>query len=338
MPKRFSTKDLTVRQEPAAGRSGTGTFRFTDDYSVFHHGKMPDPVPGKGEACCRIAAFNFGLLARAGLPTHFRGFRPPDLMEFDLLRVLDPRVRALGPADVNHLVPLQVIFRNIVPEGSSVLRRLRLGRLEPSDIGLTVPPAPGTVLERPVIEYTTKLEEIDRFVGRDEAAAIGGLDEKQQAQLEDFTRRVDEVMTDHARSVGLVLADGKVEYGRDAQGRLILVDHAGTPDEARLLLDGAHVGKQVLRDHYAATGLQTLVEEWVREGRPRSTWPAPDPLPGEVVEAVGEMYRSLCELWTGTRVWGAGDLSRVLDRLAALAPGGTDAASLTEPGPGAAWT
>ncbi|GAA2236972.1 phosphoribosylaminoimidazolesuccinocarboxamide synthase [Streptomyces nogalater] len=334
MPKRYSTKDLDVRRAPADGRTGVGSFRFTDDYSVFHYGKMPDSVPGKGEACCRIAAFNFGLLAEAGVPSHFRAFHPPDRLEFDLLRVVDPRERALGPADVNHLVPLQVIFRTMLPEGSSVLRRLRLGRLEPADIGLARPPVPGTVLDRPVIEYTTKLEEIDRFVGREEAAAIGGLDARQQAELEDRTRLVAEVVAGHARRVGLVLADGKVEYGRDARGRLILVDHAGTPDEARLLLDGAHADKQVLRDHYAASGLQSRVEEWVREGRPRSTWPAPDPLPREVVDLVGEMYRSLCELWTGTRVWGAEDLDRVLARLAALAP----TAPRTERGTGAAWT
>ncbi|MFD0392634.1 phosphoribosylaminoimidazolesuccinocarboxamide synthase [Streptomyces nogalater] len=84
-------------------------------------------------------------------------------------------------------------------------------------------------MDRPVIEYTTKLEEIDRFVGREEAAAIGGLDARQQAELEDRTRLVAEVVAGHARRVGLVLADGKVEYGRDARGRLILVDHAGTP-------------------------------------------------------------------------------------------------------------
>jgi len=325
LPKRFSTKNLTTLDEPSATRSGVGIFEFTDDYSIFHFGKMPDRIPGKGEACCRIAAFNFDLLARAGVRTHFRAFHPPDRIEFTLLRVVDPRERALGPGDVNHLVPLQVIFRNIVPEGSSVLRRLRLGRLTPSDIGLAETPRPGTVLASPVIEYTTKLEEIDRFVSRDEAGAVGGLDGPQLAALEERTRLVDEVVTAHARSVGLVHADGKVEFGRDAGGELTLVDHAGTPDEARLLLDGAHVSKQVLRDHYAATGLQARVEEWVGAGRPRSTWPAPEPLQPEVVELVGEMYRSLCEVWTGSRVWGADDLDQVVRRLANVVPGGLDA-------------
>ncbi|WP_404954549.1 phosphoribosylaminoimidazolesuccinocarboxamide synthase [Streptomyces sp. 147326] len=321
MPKKFSTKNLVVLEEPTSDRTGLGCFEFTDEYSVFHHGKMPDPIPGKGEACCRIAAFNFGLLAREGVPTHFRGFHAPNRMDFDLLRVVDPQRRTLGPMDVNHLLPLQVVFRNVLPEGSSVLRRLRLGRLSATDIGLTEPPEPGTVLARPVIEYTTKLEEIDRFVDRDEAAGISGLNAEQQAELEERTRLIDEIVTDHARSVGLVLADGKAEFGRDGQGRLVLVDHVGSPDEARLLLDGAHADKQVLRDHYAADGLQTQVEEWVEEGRPRSTWPAPKPLPPEVVQVVGEMYRSLCEVWTGTRVWGERDLDLVLHRLEAVGVG-----------------
>jgi phosphoribosylaminoimidazole-succinocarboxamide synthase len=320
VPKRFSTKSQTTLREPTDAACGVGVFQFTDDYSIFHYGKMPDPIPGKGEACCRMAAFNFDLLARAGVPSHFRAFHPPDRMEFTLLRVLDPRFRPLGPADVNHLVPLQVIFRNLIPEGSSVLRRLRLGRLTPSDIGLAEAPRPGTVLERPSLEYTTKLEEIDRFVDREEAAAIGGLDADQQAELEERTRLIDEVVTAHASGVGLVHADGKVEFGRDEAGRLLLVDHAGTPDEARLLLDGAHVSKQVLRDQYASTGIQAQVEEWVREGRPRATWPPPSPLPPETVSLVAELYRSLCETWTGQRTWGAASLDRVVRRLADVMP------------------
>lgn len=321
MPKSFSTKNLTVLAEPTAGRAGVGAFEFTDDYSIFHFGKLPDSIPGKGEACCRIAAFNFELLAAAGIRTHYRGFRPPRTLEFDLFRRLDPGVRPLTPDDVNHLVPLQVIFRNTVPEGSSVLRRLRLGRLTPAEVGLTGIPAPGTVLAGPLIEYTTKLEEIDRFVPRAEAAAIGGLSDAQLAELERITRRTDEVITAHARGVGLAHADGKVEFGRNDRGELVLADHAGTPDEARFLLDGRHVSKQVLRDWYAGTGIQSRVEEWVRQGRPRSAWPAPGPLPPVVVELVGEMYRSLCERWTGSRIWGSEDLDKVLDRLAAVLPG-----------------
>jgi phosphoribosylaminoimidazole-succinocarboxamide synthase len=320
MPKSFSTKNLRVEEQPTIRQSGVGVFEFTDDYSIFHFGKFSDKIPGKGEACCRMAVFNFDLLARAGIPTHYRGFRPPNYMEFTLLRRIDPKEQLLSPADVNHLVPLQVIFRNTIPEGSSVIRRLRLGRLKLEEIGLTEVPLPGSVLSRPVIEYTTKLEEIDRFVTRADAGTIGGLSAQQLDVLEERTRLIDEVITEHARGIGLLHADGKVEFGRDADGELLLVDHAGTPDEARFILNGAHVSKQVLRDYYVGTGVQEQVEEWVRNGRPRTTWPSPDPLPAEMVRLTGEMYRSLCEVWTGCRIWGAEDLDAIAQRLKSLIP------------------
>ena len=90
MPKKFSTKNLQVIKEPAGSEPGVGVFEFTDDYSVFHYGKMPDQIPGKGEAIARMAAFNFDLLAKASVPTHFRGAPGANQMEFDLLRMLDP--------------------------------------------------------------------------------------------------------------------------------------------------------------------------------------------------------------------------------------------------------
>ena len=56
MPKRWSTKNLHVIEPPTDTNSGVGVFEFTDDYSIFHFGKMPDQIEGKGEALCRMAA------------------------------------------------------------------------------------------------------------------------------------------------------------------------------------------------------------------------------------------------------------------------------------------
>ncbi|WP_323137775.1 phosphoribosylaminoimidazolesuccinocarboxamide synthase [Streptomyces anulatus] len=54
-----------------------GVFEYTDHYTVFHYGRMPDQIPGKGEAICRMAHFNFLLLEDAGVATHFRRLLPP---------------------------------------------------------------------------------------------------------------------------------------------------------------------------------------------------------------------------------------------------------------------
>ena len=45
-----SVKNLHVKQKPTDTKAGVYIFEFTDDYSVFDYGKMPDPLPGKGAA------------------------------------------------------------------------------------------------------------------------------------------------------------------------------------------------------------------------------------------------------------------------------------------------
>lgn len=318
MPKRFSTKNLTVLEEPTRTRAGVGVFEFTDDYSVFHYGKMPDQIPGKGEAICRMAAFNFEMLQQAGIPTHFRRFLPPNRLEFTLLRVQNPEHDPIPAGERNYLVPLQVIFRNELPPGNSLERRIAAGRLTLADVGLASLPPTGEPLAEPVIEFTTKLEEIDRFVTRDEARRLAALDDAQFAEILDTTVRIDRTVTAHAAEVGLAHADGKVEYGVAADGSIMLVDNAGTPDENRLMLGGCHVGKQVMRDFYLAQDLEAKVQRLAADGVSRSHWPQPGNLPTGFIAPISEMYQSLCERWTGERIWGAPPLDEVLETVRLL--------------------
>lgn len=313
MPKRFSTKNLTVLEEPTPDRPGVGIFEFTDDYSVFHYGKMPDRIPGKGEAICRMAVFNFRLLQEAGVPTHFRRFLPPNRIEFELVRVQNPEVEPITPGQRNYLIPLQVIFRNWLPPGNSLRRRVQGGRLALADVGLTELPADDEPLARPIVEFTTKLAEIDLFLTPAEAQRLAGLDDAGFAAVRATALRVDDVITGHAGRVGLAHADGKVEFALAADGRVMLVDNAGTPDENRLTLDGFPVGKQVMRDFYLARGLEGQVQRWAADGVPRRDWPRPEPLPMGFLGPIADMYRAFCETWTGERTWGAPPLADAVD-------------------------
>ena len=318
MPKRYSTKRLTTLVAPSPTSAGRGIFEFTDDYSVFHYGKLPDRIPGKGEAIARMAAFNFGLLADAGVQTHFLSFQSPNRIEFQLLRPLDPSADDIEPGTGYYMIPLQVIFRNSLPPGASVFRRLESGSVTLEQLGLTAIPEPGAPLERPLIEFTTKREEIDRFIGEDEARRIAGLTDREVEAIRRLTVEIDEIITARAGELGLDHADGKLEFGMLAPGEVVLVDAVGTPDENRFLLDGEHVGKQVMRDHYLAHGLEREVQEWVAAGRPRSTWPEPSPLPPGFLGPLSEMYRALAEQWTGTRTWGAPPLAEVMQTIRLL--------------------
>jgi phosphoribosylaminoimidazole-succinocarboxamide synthase len=318
MPKRWSTKNLTILREPTADAEGIGVFEFTDDYSIFHYGKMPDRIPGKGEALCRMAVANFEMLGARGIETHYLDFMPPNRIQFRLLRVLDPGRGELYSDARNCLIPLQVIFRNSLPPGSSVFRRLASDEISLASLGLSRPPRPGDVLASPVVEFTTKLEEIDRFVDQSEARQIARLTEAQMARIRQLTIAIDGMLTEHATAVGLDHSDGKLEFGIAGNGTIILVDVAGTADENRFLLGDFHVGKQIMRDYYAKTDLGGQVRHWAANKLPRENWPQMENLPAALLPALAAMYRALTERWTRTAIWGGASLEEAVAALRAL--------------------
>ena len=309
MPVLHSTKNLQIIEPATTAAGGVGVFEYTDNYTVFHYGRMPDVIPGKGEAICRMAVANFMMLEAAGVPTHFRRFIAPSRIEFDLAPVPgQDAVTMPTPGATNYLVPVQVIVRNELPQGSSVHRRLAAGTLTPADLGLREVPAAGEKIDPPLFEFATMLEDVNRFVSAAEAQRVAGLSDELFQEMHDTSVTVNEALTRHAGEVGLRHCDGKVEYLVSADGRMVLADSPGTPDESRLMFGDMHCGKQVIRNWYVAHGLEVPVRQLIADGIPRSRWPVPAPLPPGFIPAMSDMYRSLSEAWTGERIWGAPDL------------------------------
>ena len=299
MPKQWSTKTLTVLEPTSASKMGVGLFEFTDDYSVFHYSKMQDTIPYKGEALCRMAVFSLKLLEAQGIKTHLREFHAPKTIALNLVRLLYPQDNEIKQGDKNYLIPLQVICRNQLPKNASVFRRLANGHLTLSDLGLKELPRVGESLQSPIIEFTTKLEEIDRFVSYSEAQQLAGLTDAQFKEVQEVALAVNQIITAHADKKGLVHADSKIELAIDDEGNIIVVDTIGTPDENRLLYKSCHLTKQLMRDYYLLQGLEKDVQEWSKAGIPRSEWPKPAKLPEEFLDTVSLMYRSLTDHWCG---------------------------------------
>ena len=57
-----SVKDLKVIEKPTPDKMGVGRFHFSDRYSVFDWGEMPDHIDGKGAALCLMGAYSFEWL------------------------------------------------------------------------------------------------------------------------------------------------------------------------------------------------------------------------------------------------------------------------------------
>src|SRR3989344_1995844 len=309
-----SVKNLTVEKEATEDAVGIGVFEFTDDYSVFDFGKMPDTILGKGESLCRMASYNFKEIeAKFDIKTHFRKFINPNKMQVSLVSVLMPQDNQIKDETRNYLVPLEVMFRNSLPEGSSVFKRLESGELEGYDLGLSEIPQPGFKFEKAFLDVSTKLEPIDRYLSWDEAMELSKITEDQLYELKEIALNINDFLTEKAASIGLEHADGKVEFGITPKNEIMLVDVCGTLDENRFLWNGIHVSKQVARDYYKTTPWYVELENAKRSNVEKADWPKPEPLPPEFIAIVSNMYKGVCDAWTGEQHFKAPSIEHIMN-------------------------
>lgn len=155
----------------------------------------------------------------------------------------------------------------------------------------------GSRLPAPIFTPATKAQpgEHDENVAFDQVAAtVGAAD---AATLRDLTLAVYQRAEPIARECGILLADTKLEFGRDAVGRVVLADEVLTPDSSRFWPAAQwQPGRpQVSFD-------KQLVRDWLTS--PASGWDRcadspPPPLPADVVERTRAAYLQAYQRLTG---------------------------------------
>ncbi len=336
-----SVKELVVEDSPSNLVLGKGKFVFSNDYSVFDWGKMPDRILFKGRVLCMMGAFNLELLERKGIKTHYLGlvennsikrFRevsePVNEMQIMLTRKPELAFRN-GVYDYNgfreksgenFLVPLEVIFRNSVPVGSSVRKRFK-----PRDLGLKEKkwPNENVELKKPMIDFSTKLEAKDRYLSEKEALKISNLSEEKFSELKRIALKVNRLISSQAKKSKMVHEDGKIELFY-FKNELFVADVAGTFDENRFSFKGREISKEVIRQYYKRkqprwvkavvkakeTALKKKASDWKKYCRIE-----PMALPPKFLELVSEMYCAGANAYTGKPLFEARDLGAVLEEI-----------------------
>jgi phosphoribosylaminoimidazole-succinocarboxamide synthase len=245
-------------------------------YDVVH----PTQIPDKGKVLTGLTAF-WLQKTRDICPNHLVSFT--DVPE-------EHRGRAMLVERLE-MVPVECVVRGYIT-GSGWKDYRATGAV----CGIELPSGlrESEHLPQPISTPATKAElgDHDENVDFDRAADIVGdrglLDELRRLSLAIYERGAA-----HARERGIILADTKFEFGRRADGTIVLGDEVMTPDSSRFWpTQGYEPGRS------QPSFDKQFVRDWAADSGWDKTPPAPE-LPGDVVEGTRERYVEAYELIAG---------------------------------------
>ena len=170
---------------------------YKDDATAFN-GEKKASIASKGILNNKICTIMFETLEKAGIKTHF-------------IKALSDREQLVKKVTI---LPLEVIIRNIT--AGSFCKRYGVEE--------------GIVLDKPIFEMSYKNDEYgDPLINDDHAVATQEEIDYIRAQ----TLKINEIMKEFFLKMDLKLVDFKLEFGKDADGNIILADEI-SPDTCRL--------------------------------------------------------------------------------------------------------
>jgi phosphoribosylaminoimidazole-succinocarboxamide synthase len=225
---------------------------------------LPTPIPDKGRVLTGLSAFWFAR-TRELVPNHLLALRD-DGRSTECRRL--------------EMLPIECVVRGYITgsgwkdyraTGEVCGHRLPEGLVESQQ------------LPEPIFTPATKAQTgHDENIDRETAAELVGAE--RFAEVERLALELYGWVSDHARERGIILADTKLEFGIDPQGRLVLGDEAFTPDSSRFWP----------ADGYASGGPQpSFDKQFVRDYCEELGWDktAPGPeLPDDVVTGTRARY------------------------------------------------
>jgi len=250
-------------------------FKFSNRVSAYDV-KFKDEIPKKGEVLCKFAQYWFKKL---GVPNHF------------VERKSDTEivVRKLN------MLPIECVVRGYFY--GSLVSRWKDGKISLEDGTQTDHAAK---LPRPIFDPTTKSAH-DLPVNREEAISQKLVTNDEYDWLSEESIKIYEKMARIADNAGFILADLKLEFGRE-NNTIILADSVG-PDEFRLWpKDEYKIGetqqaydKQLLRDWLTENGYQKKFDD----ARSSGNEPIAPSIPTDLISKMTQRYVTAYQKLTG---------------------------------------
>lgn len=189
--------------------------RFKDDTSAFYGIKRAN-IENKGRLTCDISSTVLEYLNANNINTHFI-----------------ERVGADGQlCRVVEHVPVEVIVRNVV--AGSMAARLGLDE--------------GIVPENTIFDLVLRRNDLgDPLINDHHAVALGLMSYEEIAQMYEMSAAINRCLVALYAKAGITVVDFKIEFGRDANGALVLADEL-SPDTCRLW--DAETGERMDKDRF----------------------------------------------------------------------------------------
>lgn len=242
-------------------------FHFTNRVSAFDV-VLPTTIPRKGEALCKFATYWFNTLE---VKNHMLSVLGKDAM---LVRKLE-------------VIPVECVVRGYLY--GTLFERVVRGEAQ-----VPVEAVLASKLPEPILDLTTKFEAKDRPIDTEEVLSKGWLSESEFDWVERTSISIYKSMADRADRASFILADLKLEFGKEASGEILLADSIG-PDEFRLWPKEKYVvgrsqesfDKQPIRDYLIQIGYKAKLDEAVAKG---DAVPTPPGLPESLIAETTRRY------------------------------------------------
>jgi len=241
---------------------------------------LPSEIPNKGAILTQLSLFWFELLEDL-VPNH--------IISDEVPAEVSDRAVIVKPLE---MFAIECVARGYLT-GSGLAEyknnQAVCGNLLPSGL------VDGSKLPETIFTPATKAEIGDHDTNIDYATAAKVVGAEEAEQLRDLTVKLYDTASEFANSRGIILADTKFEFGRDAKGLITLGDEALTPDSSRFWEAAswnpgsppASFDKQFVRDFLTASG-------WDKKS------PPPE-LPAEIIEKTAARYEEAFFRITGNK-------------------------------------
>jgi phosphoribosylaminoimidazole-succinocarboxamide synthase len=268
----------------------------TDRISAFDV-VMAETIPMKGAVLTQISAWWFEQLE--GVVPHHMISAETDAIIREVPALQPHRAEIMGRAMLcrrTTVFPVECVIRGYL-SGSAWKEYAASGTLAGEKLAAGL--LESGRLEPAIFSPATKAES-----GHDENITVATVRERLGDDiaytLESMARAVYSLGEKISQDQGIIIADTKFEFGRDSDGRIILIDEVMTPDSSRFWAADVYkpgqpqpsFDKQPLRDYL---DIERRAGRWNGEA-------PPPPLPASVVDATSKRYLEAYRRVTGAEL------------------------------------